>query len=42
VQKTGWFSRRRVTPLGCGIEPPLIPQAEKPPGLEIILFIPQG
>lgn len=42
VQKIGWFSRRRVTPLGCGVEPPLIPQPEKPPGLEVILFIPQG
>lgn len=42
VQKTGWFSRRPVTPIGCGVEPPLLPQPDKPPGLEILVFIPQG
>lgn len=41
VHKTGWFSRRSVTPLGCGIDPPSMPLAEQRPGIEVIVFVPQ-
>lgn len=45
VQKMGWFSwSRKVTPLGCGSEPP--PQPEKDPlpsrRVEVIVFVPRG
>jgi outer membrane protein OmpA-like peptidoglycan-associated protein len=45
VQKMGWFSwSRKVTALGCGSEPPPVP--DKPPlparRVEVIVFVPQG
>jgi hypothetical protein len=42
VQKIGWFSSRRVTPLGLGIEPPPMPETETlpPDRLEIQIFTP--
>jgi phospholipid/cholesterol/gamma-HCH transport system substrate-binding protein len=44
VQKMGWFSRRKVTALGCGTDPP--PTAEKDdlpvPRLEVLVFVPHG
>ena len=43
VHKLGWFSSRKVTPLGMGTQPP--PQPESPPlppaRVEIIVFVPQ-
>jgi hypothetical protein len=42
VQKVGWFSRRKLTPLGWGSEPPLIAIPEPRPGVEVIVFVPQG
>ena len=44
VQKMGWFSRRKVTALGCGAD--LVPLPEKEPlplpRVEVIVFVPQG
>jgi phospholipid/cholesterol/gamma-HCH transport system substrate-binding protein len=42
VQKIGWFSSRRVTPLGLGVEPPPMPESEAlpPDRLEIQIFTP--
>jgi phospholipid/cholesterol/gamma-HCH transport system substrate-binding protein len=45
VQKMGWFSfSRKVTPLGCGAEPPPIPEKESLPArrVEVIVFVPHG
>jgi phospholipid/cholesterol/gamma-HCH transport system substrate-binding protein len=43
VQKMGWFSRRRVVPVGCGTES--FPTAEKEslpvPRVELLVFVPQ-
>lgn len=41
IHKTGWLSRRKVTPLGCGADPPAVPLAERRPGVEVIVFVPQ-
>jgi phospholipid/cholesterol/gamma-HCH transport system substrate-binding protein len=42
VQKMGWFSTRKVTPLGLGVESPPMPESESlpPDRLEIQIFIP--
>ena len=42
IQKLGWFSSRKVTPLGLGVEPPPMPESESlpPDRLEIQIFIP--
>jgi phospholipid/cholesterol/gamma-HCH transport system substrate-binding protein len=42
VQKIGWFSTRKVTPLGLGVEPPPMPESESlpPDRLEIQIFTP--
>jgi phospholipid/cholesterol/gamma-HCH transport system substrate-binding protein len=42
VQKIGWFSSRKVTPLGLGVEPPPTPEAEPlpPDRVEIQIFTP--
>jgi phospholipid/cholesterol/gamma-HCH transport system substrate-binding protein len=44
IQKTGWFSRRKVTPLGLGLQPP--PGGDKEnlprPRVEVLVFVPQG
>jgi phospholipid/cholesterol/gamma-HCH transport system substrate-binding protein len=44
VQKMGWFSSRKVTPLGMGTNPPPLPeqQALPPARIEILVFVPQG
>jgi phospholipid/cholesterol/gamma-HCH transport system substrate-binding protein len=46
VQKMGWFSSRKVTPLGMGTSPPPLPDAEQksppPARVEVIVFVPQG
>jgi phospholipid/cholesterol/gamma-HCH transport system substrate-binding protein len=43
VQKMGWFSSRKVTPLGMGVTPPPIPEAEPlpPARTEVLVFVPQ-
>jgi phospholipid/cholesterol/gamma-HCH transport system substrate-binding protein len=43
VQKMGWFSSRKVTPLGMGVLPPPVPEAEPlpPARVEILVFVPQ-
>jgi phospholipid/cholesterol/gamma-HCH transport system substrate-binding protein len=44
VQKMGWFTSRKVTPLGQGVQPP--PEAERDPlppaRVEVVVFVPQG
>ncbi len=42
IQKIGWFSTRRVTPLGLGVEPPPMPESDPlpPDRLEIQIFTP--
>lgn len=44
VQKMGWFSSRKVTAVGCGVNPPPLPETEKlaPARVEILVFIPQA
>lgn len=44
AQKLGWFSRRRVVPLGLGIEPPPVAEKEKLPlpRIEVLVFVPQN
>jgi phospholipid/cholesterol/gamma-HCH transport system substrate-binding protein len=43
IQKMGWFSSRKVTPLGQGVHPP--PEAERDPlpaaRVEVLVFVPQ-
>jgi phospholipid/cholesterol/gamma-HCH transport system substrate-binding protein len=43
VQKMGWFSSRKVTPLGMGIAPPPSPETQPlpPARVEVQVFIPQ-
>jgi len=43
VQKMGWFSSRKVTPLGMGVVPPPMPEAEPLPAarVEVLVFVPQ-
>jgi phospholipid/cholesterol/gamma-HCH transport system substrate-binding protein len=42
IQKLGWFSSRKVTPLGLGVEAPPMPESESlpPDRLEIQIFTP--
>jgi phospholipid/cholesterol/gamma-HCH transport system substrate-binding protein len=44
VQKLGWFSSRKVTPLGLGTSAPPVPETENlpPARVEVIVFVPQG
>jgi hypothetical protein len=44
VQKLGWFSSRKVVPLGLGTSAPLVPETENLPAarVEVIVFVPQG
>ncbi len=44
VQKMGWFTSRKVTPLGMGINPPPVPEPEPVPAsrVEVLVFVPQG
>jgi phospholipid/cholesterol/gamma-HCH transport system substrate-binding protein len=43
AQKMGWFSSRKVTPLGMGVLPPPEPEAEPlpPARVEVLVFVPQ-
>jgi phospholipid/cholesterol/gamma-HCH transport system substrate-binding protein len=44
VQKMGWFSRRKVTPIGLGANPPPAPDKDDlpRPRVEVLVFVPQG
>lgn len=44
ANKMGLLSSRKVTPLGCGIEPPPVPESETlpPARVEVLVFVPQG
>jgi phospholipid/cholesterol/gamma-HCH transport system substrate-binding protein len=44
VHRMGWFSwSRKVTPLGCGLNPPPLPEKEPlpPARIEVLVFVPQ-
>ncbi len=43
VQKIGWFSSRKVIPLGLGTSPPPLPEKEPlpPARVEVLVFMPQ-
>ena len=40
----GWFSSRKVTPLGQGLKPPPLPETDPLPTarVEVLVFVPQG
>jgi phospholipid/cholesterol/gamma-HCH transport system substrate-binding protein len=44
IQKMGWFSSRKVTPLGQGVKAPPLPEADPlpPARVEVLVFVPQG
>jgi phospholipid/cholesterol/gamma-HCH transport system substrate-binding protein len=44
IQKMGWFSSRKVTALGQGVNPPPAPESDPlpPSRVEVIVFVPQG
>jgi phospholipid/cholesterol/gamma-HCH transport system substrate-binding protein len=44
IQKMGWFSSRKVTPLGQGVKPPPEPERDPLPAarVEVLVFVPQG
>jgi phospholipid/cholesterol/gamma-HCH transport system substrate-binding protein len=44
THKMGWFSSRKVTPLGMGLQPPPVPEPQPlpPARVEVIVFVPQG
>jgi phospholipid/cholesterol/gamma-HCH transport system substrate-binding protein len=44
VHKLGWFSSRKVTPLGQGVNPPPVPEKESlpPARVEVLVFVPQA
>jgi len=44
IQKMGWFSSRKVTPLGQGASQPPVPERSPLPGsrVEVIVFVPQA
>jgi phospholipid/cholesterol/gamma-HCH transport system substrate-binding protein len=44
IQKMGWFSSRKVTPLGQGVHPPPTPESDAlpPARIEVLVFVPQG
>jgi hypothetical protein len=44
VQKMGWFTRRKVTALGCGTDPDPLPASKDlpTPRIEVLVFVPQG
>jgi hypothetical protein len=43
IQKMGWFSSRKVTPLGQGVNPPPLPERDPLPAarVEVLVFVPQ-
>lgn len=44
AHKLGWWSTRKVTSLGCGTNPPPLPEAMPlpPARIEVVVFVPQG
>jgi phospholipid/cholesterol/gamma-HCH transport system substrate-binding protein len=44
IQKMGWFSSRKVTPLGQGVKTPPAPERDPLPAarVEVLVFVPQG
>ncbi len=44
IQKMGWFSSRKVTALGQGVQPPPAPERDPlpPARIEVLVFVPQG
>jgi len=44
VQKMGWFSSRKVTALGCGLNHSPLPEPDNlpPARVEVLVFVPQG
>ena len=44
IQKMGWFSSRKVTPLGQGVMPPPAPERDALPAsrVEVLVFVPQS
>jgi phospholipid/cholesterol/gamma-HCH transport system substrate-binding protein len=44
IEKMGWFSSRKVTALGQGVNPPPAPERDPLPvaRVEVIVFVPQG
>jgi phospholipid/cholesterol/gamma-HCH transport system substrate-binding protein len=44
IQKMGWFSSRKVTALGQGVNPPPAPERDPLPAarVEVLVFVPQG
>jgi phospholipid/cholesterol/gamma-HCH transport system substrate-binding protein len=44
IQKMGWFSSRKVTALGQGVQPPPVAERDpQPPArVEVLVFVPQG
>lgn len=44
IEKLGWFSSRKVTALGQGVNPPPAPERDPlpPARVEVIVFVPQG
>ena len=44
VQKMGWFTSRKVAPLGLGTSAPPLPEKEPlpPARVEVLVFVPQG
>jgi phospholipid/cholesterol/gamma-HCH transport system substrate-binding protein len=44
IQKMGWFTSRKVTPLGQGVKPPPAPERDPLPAarVEVLVFVPQG
>jgi phospholipid/cholesterol/gamma-HCH transport system substrate-binding protein len=44
IQKMGWFSSRKVTPVGLGVNPPPAPERDSlpPARVEVLVFVPQG
>jgi phospholipid/cholesterol/gamma-HCH transport system substrate-binding protein len=43
IQKMGWFTSRKVTPLGQGVNPPPTPERDPllPARIEVIVYVPQ-
>lgn len=42
VQKTGWFSRRPVTPIGLGVGTSPLPAPGPAPRIDVLVFVPRG
>jgi phospholipid/cholesterol/gamma-HCH transport system substrate-binding protein len=44
IQKMGWFTSRKVTALGQGVQPPPAPERDSlpPARVEVLVFVPQG